>query len=60
MLHNKLDLHVFVRMQALSFMASQFGEAGLDGSSKQGWSDPDAANFRNVYAAIRYLADRVS
>ena len=47
-------------MQALSFMSSQFGEASLDGSSKQGLSDPDAANFRNVYAAIRYLADRVS
>ncbi len=41
-------------------MVSQFGEIGLDGPNKQSISDPDASNFRNVYATIRFLADRTS
>ena len=44
--------------QALSFMVKQFGEVGLDGPSKHSVGDPDAANFRNVYATIKFLADR--
>ncbi len=51
---------VCVHVQALSFMVTQFGETGLDGPSKQGMSDPDAANFRNVHATVKYLADRVA
>ena len=51
----------FVGMQALKFMLAQFGEIGLDGRSKQSsLSDPDAENFRNIYATIRFLADRVT
>ena len=50
----------FLGMQALSFMLAQFGETGLDGRSKQSMSDPDAENFRNIYATIRFLADRVT
>ena len=47
-------------MQALSFMLAQFGETGLAGRSKQSIIDPDAENFRNIYATIRFLADRVT
>ncbi|DBA85977.1 TPA: hypothetical protein ACH3X1_005515 [Trebouxia sp. C0004] len=46
--------------KALGFMVSQFGEIGLDGPNKQRISDPDASNFRNFYATIRFLADRTS
>ena len=47
-------------MQALSFMLAQFGETGLDGRTKQSIIDPDVENFRNIYATIRFLADRVT
>ena len=46
-------------MQALTFMVAQFGELGLDGVSP-GLTDPDVAKFKNIYATIKYLADRVS
>ena len=47
-------------MQALSFMLAHFGETGLDGRSKQRIFNPDAENFGNIYATIRFLADRVT
>lgn len=47
-------------MQALSFMLAQFGDNDLDGRSKQSVFDPDAENFRKIYATIRFLADRVT
>lgn len=47
-------------MQALSFMLAQFGETGLDGRTKQNIIDRDVENFRNIYATIRFLADRVT
>ena len=46
-------------MQALTFMVAQFGELGLEGLSS-GLTDPDVAKFKNMFATIKYLADRVS
>ena len=47
-------------LQALRFMLGQFGETDLDGPNQQTIADPDAANFKNIYATIKFLADRIA
>ena len=46
-------------LQALSFMVAQFGDIHLDDGGVSGSHYTDAANFRNIYATIKYLADQL-
>lgn len=58
-----MQLHLkaaLLQLQALNFMLAQFGETGLDGPNQQSIADPHAANFKNVYATIKFLADRIA